>query len=230
LGDSISANGDAAIYIDLRTIGSNGSIYSDAQRSLPERATRLLTDVLEAIHFKSVVHGRLELTAPWGFRVDLGHSGFYVVTRGTCWLEVDGVDEPVQLTSGDFVLLPHRQPHVLRDNRRTKAAPASEVFAKCPKSTQGCQPGGIRRYGGVMRVYGLAGSLRRGCTELPVFGPTDPCHIRGVGLPIPPGNPVPRAHDPPLDDRVRISLVVHGAFPQKSLPTGPALLAPPGRR
>jgi len=41
LGDSISANGDAAIYIDLRTIGSNGSIYSDTQRSLPERATRL---------------------------------------------------------------------------------------------------------------------------------------------------------------------------------------------
>jgi len=108
----------------------------------------VLTDALEAIHLKSMIHGRLELTAPWGFRVDLGHSGFYVVTRGTCWLEVDGVDEPVQLTSGDFVLLPHRQPHVLRDNHRTKAAPASEVFAKCPKSTQGCQPGGIRRYGG----------------------------------------------------------------------------------
>src|SRR5713101_1579294 len=72
----------------------------------------VLTDALEAIHLKSMIHGRLELT------------------------------------SGDFVLLPHRQPHVLRDNRRTKAAPASEVFAKCPKSTQGCQPGGIRRYGG----------------------------------------------------------------------------------
>ena len=52
LGDSISANGDAAIYIDLRTIGSNGSIYSDAQRSLPERATRLLTDVLEALEME----------------------------------------------------------------------------------------------------------------------------------------------------------------------------------
>lgn len=52
LGDSISANGDAAIYIDLRTVGSNGSIYSDAQRSLPERATRLLADVLEALEME----------------------------------------------------------------------------------------------------------------------------------------------------------------------------------
>lgn len=108
----------------------------------------VLTDALEAIHLKSVIHGRLELTAPWGFRADFGHSGFYVVTRGNCWLEVDGVDQPVQLSSGDFVLLPHRQAHVLRDSRRTRAVPAREVFAKCPKSTDGCQPGGIRRYGG----------------------------------------------------------------------------------
>jgi Cdc6-like AAA superfamily ATPase len=52
LGDTIAASGDAAIYIDLRTIGSNGSIYSDLQRSLPERATRLLTDVLEALEME----------------------------------------------------------------------------------------------------------------------------------------------------------------------------------
>jgi AraC-like DNA-binding protein len=108
----------------------------------------VLTDALEAIHLKSMIHGRLELTAPWGFRVDFGHSGFYVVTRGTCWLEVDGVGEPVQLASGDFVLLPHGQSHVLRDNRRTRAVSAREVFTKCPESTPGCQPGGIRRYGG----------------------------------------------------------------------------------
>lgn len=52
LADNISAGGDAAIYIDLRTVGSNGSIYSDAQRSLPERATRLLVDVLEGLELE----------------------------------------------------------------------------------------------------------------------------------------------------------------------------------
>jgi hypothetical protein len=41
---------DHAILIDLRTIGSDQSIYSDQTRSLPERSTRLLIDVLGQIH------------------------------------------------------------------------------------------------------------------------------------------------------------------------------------
>ena len=144
----------------------------------------VMTDALEAIHLKSVIHGRLELSAPWGFRVDFGHSGFYVVTRGNCWLEVDGVDEPVQLASGDFVLLPHRQPHVLRDSRRTKAAAASEVFARCPKSTQGCQPGGIRRYGGGGALTTMVGGcfLFEDGAQNPLVASLPPIvHVKGDG-------------------------------------------------
>ena len=108
----------------------------------------VLTDVFEAVHVLSVVSGRLELTAPWGLRKDGGHAGFYVVTRGTCWLEAEGQDEPIQLAGGDFVLLPRRQAHVLRDSLSTQPTPASEVFRTCPKSAKGCQPGGILRHGG----------------------------------------------------------------------------------
>ncbi len=144
----------------------------------------VLTDALEAIRLKSMIHGRLELTAPWGFRVDFGRSGFYVVTRGTCWLEVDGVAEPVQLASGDFVLLPHRQSHVLRDNRRTKAAPAREVFADCPKSTGGCQPGGIRRYGGGGALTTMVGGcfLFEDGAQNPLVAALPPVvHVKGDG-------------------------------------------------
>jgi hypothetical protein len=49
LAEAIRARGDKSIYIDLRSVGSNGSIYSDSQRSLAERASRLIIDVLEAI-------------------------------------------------------------------------------------------------------------------------------------------------------------------------------------
>ncbi len=108
----------------------------------------VLTDVLEAVHLKSMIHGRLELTAPWGLRLDGGRPGFYVVTRGTCWLEVAGVEEPLQLAGGDFVLLPKGQAHVLRDSRRTRALPVAEVIGNCPTSRKGCQPGGIRHAGG----------------------------------------------------------------------------------
>jgi hypothetical protein len=42
--------GDAAIYIDLRTIGSAAGIYGDTSLPFPARATTLLVDVVEAIH------------------------------------------------------------------------------------------------------------------------------------------------------------------------------------
>ncbi len=39
-----------AVYLDLRTIGSNGGLYSDSTISLTQRSTRLIIDVLVAIH------------------------------------------------------------------------------------------------------------------------------------------------------------------------------------
>jgi hypothetical protein len=49
LAESIRARQEKAIYVDLRSVGSNGSIYSDGKRTLAERASRLIVDVLEAI-------------------------------------------------------------------------------------------------------------------------------------------------------------------------------------
>ena len=74
----------------------------------------VLTDVLEAARMKSGLYGRLELTAPWGLSFDRGAPHFCVVTRGTCWLEVEGTPDPIQLGGGDLVFLPkgsrQRQP------------------------------------------------------------------------------------------------------------------------
>jgi AraC-like DNA-binding protein len=150
----------------------------------PEDAMDVLTDALEAIHLKSMVHGRLELSAPWGIRMDGGRSGFYVVTRGTCWLEVGAAREPIQLASGDFVLLPRGQPHVLRDARRTRAVAASEVFARCAKGTPGCQPGGIRRYGGGGALTTMVGgcfAFEDGETNPLVASLPPVIHVKGDG-------------------------------------------------
>lgn len=45
-----SNQGDCSVYLDLRTIGSTGGLYSDILIPLAERATRLLVDVLSSIH------------------------------------------------------------------------------------------------------------------------------------------------------------------------------------
>lgn len=42
--------GHIAIYLDMRTVGSTGGLYSDSSISIPERGTRLLSDALAAIH------------------------------------------------------------------------------------------------------------------------------------------------------------------------------------
>jgi hypothetical protein len=50
LGECIRGEGHLATYVDLRTIGSNGGLYSDLREPVERRATHLLIDVLEALH------------------------------------------------------------------------------------------------------------------------------------------------------------------------------------
>src|SRR5437660_5179508 len=104
----------------------------------------VLTDVLEAVRLRSHVYGRFELTAPWGARFAEGRSPiFHIISRGSCWLEVEEVGEgrhagapdgAIPLAGGDFVFLPQGHPHSLRDapvacaeRRRSPAPPISEL-------------------------------------------------------------------------------------------------------
>ncbi len=50
LGEDVLDKGDHSIYIDMRTIGSNGGLYTDTSIPVTERGTRLLVDTLVAIH------------------------------------------------------------------------------------------------------------------------------------------------------------------------------------
>lgn len=50
LANERNSAGEAAIQVDMRTIGSTGGIFSDSSLSISERATRLLVDTLCAMH------------------------------------------------------------------------------------------------------------------------------------------------------------------------------------
>jgi hypothetical protein len=54
LGEQARQKSDIPLYVDMRTIGSTGGLYSDPSISTAERGTRLLLDTLEAIHEKLV--------------------------------------------------------------------------------------------------------------------------------------------------------------------------------
>jgi hypothetical protein len=50
LAETKKREGDVALYVDLRTIGSSGGLYADKAQPLGLRATNLLVDLIEALH------------------------------------------------------------------------------------------------------------------------------------------------------------------------------------
>jgi AraC-like DNA-binding protein len=100
---------------------------------------------------------RLEATAPWGVTqekqteekatpsdkkmspTDFAH--FAMLSRGNCWLSVEGIPEPIPLTGGDCFLLARGTSIVLRDSPRTRPRSTfREIAAKANSN--------VARYGG----------------------------------------------------------------------------------
>jgi hypothetical protein len=92
-----------------------------------------ITDIFRTMHVTAFGQHRLEATAPWGVikekqteekvtpsdkkisPTDLAH--FAMLSRGNCWLSVEGIPEPIPLTGGDCILLARGTSIVLRDAR-----------------------------------------------------------------------------------------------------------------
>lgn len=101
----------------------------------------VLADVLMSLRVKTEVYGRLELSAPWGIRLALSPPGyFHFVSRGSCWLEIDG--ERIALSTGDWIFV-LGGPHTLRDATKSRARPLPEIYAET-----GAACGGVLRHGG----------------------------------------------------------------------------------
>ncbi len=135
----------------------------------------VLTDVVESVHLRSAVHGRWEFSAPWGLVFDgwPAHACFYVVTRGTAVVEVNGLDAPLHLSGSEFVLLAKGQRHAIKDSAATVPLPSATVLGRCSTRRQ-CQPGGVFEHGG----GGARATLVSGC-----FGFDDPDNPLIAALP-----------------------------------------------
>jgi AraC-like DNA-binding protein len=95
-----------------------------------------ITDIFKTMHVTAFGLHRLEATAPWGVKqeneaevqvtpsgkkmrpADLAH--FAMLSRGNCWLSVEGIEEPIPLTGGDCFLLARGTSIILRDSPRTR--------------------------------------------------------------------------------------------------------------
>ena len=95
-----------------------------------------ITDIFRTLHVSAFRLHRLEATAPWGLiheeqieekvtpsgrkisPTDLAH--FSMLSRGNCWLSVEGIPEPIPLTGGDCFLLALGTSIVMGDSLRTR--------------------------------------------------------------------------------------------------------------
>ncbi|MEV0234558.1 AraC family transcriptional regulator [Nonomuraea sp. NPDC050786] len=84
----------------------------------------VLSDVVAHIRTGRPTSARITWRAPWGqaFPAVPGSAGFQMVLRGSCWLIPPG-GEPVPLSVGDVVFLPHGDGYGLADSPDTPLAP-----------------------------------------------------------------------------------------------------------
>lgn len=106
-----------------------------------------ITDIFKTMHVTAFGQHRLEATAPWGLiqgkraeeegtsldrksgPTDLAH--FAMLSRGNCWLSVEGTPEPIPLTGGDCFFLARGTSFVLRDSLQTRPMKSfSEVASR----------------------------------------------------------------------------------------------------
>jgi AraC-like DNA-binding protein len=104
----------------------------------------VLTDVMQTVRVRSNLYGRAEFTAPWGIEVphEPGRAGFFVISRGSCWLEIDGLENPVPLAGGDFVFFPQGGPYWLRDSLDSPVTPVADVDSTEDSRGKVCSLGG----------------------------------------------------------------------------------------
>ncbi|MQY14048.1 IS5 family transposase IS4811 [Streptomyces sp. RB5] len=88
-----------------------------------------LEDVLTLLETRAHLSSGLAAGGRWAVRFDAPPGvKFNAVRRGSCLLEVDGVDAPVALAEGDCYLLTQPRPFTLRSDPDAVAVPAGPLF------------------------------------------------------------------------------------------------------
>ncbi|MCX5662244.1 MAG: AraC family transcriptional regulator [Planctomycetota bacterium] len=90
----------------------------------------VLTDVMQTVRLRSTLCGLMEMTAPWGVRMPPPAGSrlwFVVVSRGTCSLEMEGLEGSLPLAGGDLVIGLSAGGCVLRDGPGSLAEPFEQL-------------------------------------------------------------------------------------------------------
>jgi AraC-like DNA-binding protein len=96
-----------------------------------------LSDVLRAVRLAGAIFFDVRASEPWAAETPPAQAivgnifpgaehlvSYHVVTRGGCWACVTG-EPPIRLTTGDVIVFPHGDPHVMSSAPGMRAKPAA---------------------------------------------------------------------------------------------------------
>jgi AraC-like DNA-binding protein len=102
-----------------------------------------LSSVLREVNVRSAVYCLSDFSAPWGFRVENSPvAKFHVLVHGAAWLSADDMT-PLSLCTGDLVLFPHGDGHIIADQPGSPVRHLDAILAEHP-----VDPAGRLAYGG----------------------------------------------------------------------------------
>src|SRR5215831_11273634 len=95
--------------------------HVDGQRLSASAEHEFVSEVLQVVRFGGAFICREEIEAPWGFEMGGRNFGnFYILLNGEACLVVGSGCQPIWLSAGDLVVLPHGNQHAMRDSPRSK--------------------------------------------------------------------------------------------------------------
>ena len=99
-----------------------------------------LSDVLRAVRLTGAFFFDVHARAPWCAETPFGHTVvdamfpgsdhlicYHLMMEGTCWATIEG-EEPIKLSAGDIILLPHGDTHVLATAPGMRKTPEMSMY------------------------------------------------------------------------------------------------------
>lgn len=104
-----------------------------------------LSQILDVLRMRGTIYFYTHFNPPWGVRVPAfsNVARFHMVIRGHCWVRVEGIDDPIQLSSGDIIVIPHGAEHILSEPCDSHAENVDEIVCRT-----GYEGDGALVYGG----------------------------------------------------------------------------------
>jgi len=101
-----------------------------------------LSDVLQAVRLTGSIFFDVHATEPWVAETPDGRSVvaamfpgsehmmcYHVITAGSCWASVSG-EQPIELVTGDIIILPHGDTHVLSSKPGLRKSPEMAMYRR----------------------------------------------------------------------------------------------------